>query len=125
VAIPVVACVGFLLLGLLLAALVGPDSGVLPVSAAVALVAVVVFCARCFRGPNESDAPRPWWKMTGAPVWAFTFAALFLVSPLNRLGTPTGADVVSTTASVVVAIAFLASGIVQTRQERTGRSPRA
>ena len=47
--------------------------------ATVALVAAVVVAARTFRGAGESDAPRPWWKMTSTRGSALLLSAFFLI----------------------------------------------
>ncbi|MBT2495683.1 hypothetical protein HCX50_08195 [Microbacterium oxydans] len=45
----------------------------------LALVAAVVVAARTFRGAGESDAPRPWWKMTSTRGSGILLAALFFI----------------------------------------------
>lgn len=125
VATCVVGSVVILLLGLLLAGTVGSNGWAIALVGAVASVALVVFCARTFRGPDETDAPRPWWKMTGAPVWAFTFGALFLVSGPRAVQTPSDPAILAVVTNALIAIAFLVSAIVQTRHQRRERAPGA
>lgn len=45
--------------------------------AVIALVAAVVVAARTFRGVGESDAPRPWWKMTSTRGSGILLSVLF------------------------------------------------
>lgn len=44
----------------------------------LAMTALVVFSARTFRGAQESTAPRPWWRMTAAPLASALLSAAFL-----------------------------------------------
>lgn len=44
----------------------------------VAMAALVVFAARTFRCAGESTAPRPWWRMTAAPLSSALLSAAFL-----------------------------------------------
>ncbi|MFD1713794.1 hypothetical protein ACFSBZ_04855 [Amnibacterium flavum] len=54
--------------------------GLLAGAVAIVLVgtAAVVVCARNFRVEGESDAPRPWWKLTGQPLAGY-FVGLIAV----------------------------------------------
>ena len=45
--------------------------------ALASVVASVVVAARTFRAAAESDAPRPWWKMTGGRGSGVLLSALF------------------------------------------------
>ncbi|MFB8187875.1 hypothetical protein ACFC14_01040 [Microbacterium sp. NPDC055988] len=47
--------------------------------AVVSLIAAVAVAARTFRGREESDAPRPWWKMTSTRAGGIVLSALFLI----------------------------------------------
>lgn len=47
--------------------------------AAVALLSAVAVAARTFRGPAESDAPRPWWKMTSTRGSGILLCVLFFM----------------------------------------------
>ncbi|MGO2643132.1 hypothetical protein [Brevibacterium aurantiacum] len=47
--------------------------------ATVALLVGVVVAARTFRGADESDAPRPWWKMTSTRGSGILLSVLFLI----------------------------------------------
>lgn len=47
--------------------------------AVIALVAAVMVAARTFRGTGESDAPRPWWKMTSTRGSGILLSVLFFV----------------------------------------------
>ncbi len=60
--------------------------------ALLALVALVIFTARVFRGPGEDLGPRPWWRMTFTSGWSWALCAVFavqaVVSFAGSLGTP-------------------------------------
>lgn len=45
--------------------------------AVVALVSAAIVSARTFRGPAESDARRPWWRMTYARRMSIALALFF------------------------------------------------
>ncbi|MGM1017861.1 MAG: hypothetical protein ACQEW8_10025 [Actinomycetota bacterium] len=47
--------------------------------ATVALLSAVAVAARTFRGAEESDAPRPWWKMTSTRGSGILLSVLFFV----------------------------------------------
>lgn len=47
--------------------------------AVVTLLAAVLVAARTFRGAAESDAPRPWWKMTSTRGGGALLGALFFI----------------------------------------------
>lgn len=51
--------------------------------AVIALVAAVVVAARTFRGVGESDAPRPWWKMTSSRGSGILLSVLFFVQGIT------------------------------------------
>ncbi|KJQ55603.1 hypothetical protein [Microbacterium sp. SA39] len=51
--------------------------------AVIALVAAVAVAARTFRGAGESDAPRPWWKMTSSRGSGILLSVLFLVQGIT------------------------------------------
>ncbi|MFJ3473642.1 hypothetical protein ACIPJ1_11945 [Microbacterium maritypicum] len=56
----------------------------------LAVIALVVFTARVFRGPGESMAPRPWWRMTTTALSSAVLSVLFAVQAvvgLFRAGT--------------------------------------
>lgn len=50
--------------------------------ATVTLVAAVVVAARTFRGAAESDAPRPWWKMTNSRGSGILLGVVFLTQSI-------------------------------------------
>lgn len=116
VAVCVVGSVVVFLGGLLLGGATGADDWPLALIGCSAWIALVVFCARTFRGPNETDAPRAWWRMTGTPVWAYAFGALFLTSAFGVVKTTNEAAVLPTVTDVVIAIAFVGSAVAQTRR---------
>lgn len=96
---------------LLLAFLAGTTGAI--VIALIAQVAGLVAFTRLFRARDESDASRPWWKLTGGPTSSFVVGILFLAQAgssavtLTRLG-PVIAIYAAT--QLVIAVAFLASG---------------
>ncbi|MGZ0711336.1 hypothetical protein ACWPKO_23715 (plasmid) [Coraliomargarita sp. W4R53] len=47
--------------------------------AVASLLAAVIVAARTFRGATESDAPRPWWKMTSTRGSGIVLSALFFI----------------------------------------------
>lgn len=51
----------------------------------LAVIALVVFTARAFRGPGESLEPRPWWRMTTTALSSAVFSALFAIQAVTGL----------------------------------------
>ena len=50
----------------------------------VLVLLVVVLAARVFRGATEpGDEPRPWWRMTGAPMAGFVLGTIFGLAGLG------------------------------------------
>lgn len=91
----------------------GPGRGVI-VSGMIALV-VVLWLTRCFRGENESDAPRSWWRMSAHPTAGFVLAGWFLVQGVVTglsvaFDAPPGAGV-SAVVSSVIAVGYLNSSV--------------
>jgi hypothetical protein len=87
------------------------------------VLAFVVVLSRLFRGGNESDEPRSWWRMTAYATAGYVLAGGFL---LQALGTMTSSVVaaapagwVSGVVSLVLALAYLVSAV---RLTATGRS---
>ncbi|RKN67326.1 hypothetical protein D7252_06870 [Microbacterium sp. CGR2] len=76
----------------------------------VAAIGLFALCARFFRGPQESDAPRPWWRVAATARASAILAALFAVMGVtafvNAFATPLGA------ASGFGGIALIASAAV-------------
>lgn len=107
--------------GYALAAIVGttielstyPGWGVVA-SCGIVLVLVLIL-ARLFRGENESDAPRQWWRMTAYPTAGYVLAVWFFVQAIGATTTAmltTGrAGWVSGIVSLAIAIAYLNSAI--------------
>lgn len=86
--------------------------------------AFLVFGVRAFRGPEESDRPRPWWRMTQGPAWgliltlAFGSFAAFTVSSLVReSGSERTIDLVLLVISSMAAIGYLNSSIRSARHQ--------
>lgn len=125
VAVCVVGSVVVFLGGLLFVGATGAADWPLALIVCSASIALVVFCARTFRGPDESDAPRAWWRMTGTPVWAYTFGAIFLVSGPRDVRALTDPAMLAVATQALLAVAFVGSAIAQTRLQRQGRAPRS
>lgn len=72
--------VGAYVVGLLLTLLVAASAGATAsmVFLVMAVCLVVLYLTRTFRGEHESDAPRPWWRMTAAPTSGFVFGTVFI-----------------------------------------------
>ncbi|MGH3690177.1 MAG: hypothetical protein ACRDT7_08490 [Microbacterium sp.] len=51
----------------------------------LAIIALVVFTARVFRGPGETMEPRPWWRMTTTALASGVLSALFAVQAVIGL----------------------------------------
>jgi hypothetical protein len=83
-------------------------------SSGIVLVFVLVL-SRLFRGENESDEPRPWWRMTAYPTAGYVLAGWFLlqaVAAMTSSALAVGpAGWVSGIVSLILAVAFLASAI--------------
>lgn len=82
--------VALLLLCLLVGALCAAVTSLVPLSgAAYGLLVAGLFTVgiyaltRLFRGDQESDAPRPWWRMTGRPTAALLLGLFFLFNGLD------------------------------------------
>lgn len=51
---------------------------------------VLYLAARFFRGTNEPDAPRPWWRTTSSKAWGILISALYsasAIAPILACGT--------------------------------------
>lgn len=51
----------------------------------LAVIALVVFTARVFRGPGESLEPRPWWRMTTTALSSAVLSGLFAIQAVTGL----------------------------------------
>lgn len=51
--------------------------------AVMSVVSAVVVAARTFRGPAESDAHRPWWKMTSTRGSSNLLSVLFFIQGVS------------------------------------------
>lgn len=51
----------------------------------VAVLSVVIWAARTFRGPGESDAARPWWRMTSTRGGGLLLSAAFFTQTATAL----------------------------------------
>lgn len=72
-------------------------------SSGIILLLVLVLC-RLFRGENETDAPRTWWRMTARPPAGYVLACWFGV---NSIGSVTPAIVSDQAAGWVGALVSL------------------
>ncbi|MBT2484416.1 MULTISPECIES: hypothetical protein [unclassified Microbacterium] len=106
---------GFVLAGIILGVLIAVALALVSVLAGyiwwiVAAIGLFALCARFFRGPQESDAPRPWWRVAATARASAILAALFAVMGVtafvNAFATPLGA------ASGFGGIALIASAAV-------------
>src|SRR3954454_14243375 len=53
------------------------------VAGCAVVLALVLILSRLFRGENESDAPRPWWRMTAYPTAGYVLAVWFFVQAIG------------------------------------------
>ena len=92
----------------------------------VSVLAFALVFARLFRGENESDGPRPWWRMTAYPPAGYVLAGWFLLQTVGAISAAgTGpAGLVSAVVSLGLAIAYLVSAIRLTAQASRGSSQR-
>lgn len=112
--------------GYLLAVVVGITLTVVPLAtislelgfawAVTALVAAVVVAARTFRGTGESDAPRPWWKMTSTRGSGILLSVLFFVqgatASIGAFASPSPPLAVTGGAvALIIAILYLNSAV--------------
>lgn len=85
------------------------------------IVVLVVLTARSFRGADESDEPREWWRMTASPTSATVVGVLFLLQAVTTavgLVRGDGAPVVWVGAGVgiVVAAGYFHSAVRRSRR---------
>jgi hypothetical protein len=90
----------------------------------LAVIALVVFTARVFRGPGESMEPRPWWRMTTTALSSTVLSALFAIQAVTGLvragSTPfPSAVVVGALLALAIAGAYAVSATRLTRSQRT------
>ena len=106
-----------LVIGLVIESSTGSGWGVV-VSSWIVLLLVLVL-TRLFRGENESDAPRAWWRMTASPTAGYVLSGLFAFSVIGSIASSAVVlgSWVSGIVSLVIAIAYLNSSI---RLSRTG-----
>lgn len=74
---------------------------------ALIFFAGIYFLSRIFRGANESEAPRPWWKMTGG----LPTAVLMVVLLFPRGGWEQGANLASRSAEMMLMSNLVAYGL--------------
>ena len=78
------------------------------------VVVLVLILTRLFRGENESDAPRQWWRMTAYPTAGYVLAVGFFVQAIGSttaMLTPGYVGWVSGIVSLSLAVAYLNSAI--------------
>jgi hypothetical protein len=88
-------------------------------------VGFLVFGIRAFRGPDELDLPRPWWRMTYSSRWgvalaiAFAIFAAFTVSSLiHDSGSERVVDVLLLAVSSIAAIGYIHSSVRLARRNQ-------
>ena len=54
-------------------------------ASAILVLGLVVLLTRWFRGENESDQPRAWWRMTAYPPAGFVLSAWFFLTGISTL----------------------------------------
>lgn len=98
------------------------------VSSGIILLVVFVL-TRLFRGENESDAPRPWWRTTARPTVGYVLAAWFLLQGIGGMSSSAlgsaSAGWVSAGVSLIIAVAYLNSAIRLTAIDRPRKEVRA
>lgn len=117
-----------IIIGYALAMLVGIAVGTVAllewgVVASVAIVLLVVLVlTRVFRGENESDAPRAWWRMTANAPAGFALSGWFFVQTISSLSIsarqPACAVWLSAVVSLAIAAAYLQCAIRLTADNR-------
>jgi hypothetical protein len=106
-----------LLSGFLIGIVCGPTWGVVATSGLV--LALVWTLTRWFRGENESDEPRSWWRMTARPIAGYVLAGWFL---LQAVGTAVSqAPAVTPAAAFGAVVAMLAAGAYMHSSVRLSR----
>lgn len=100
----------------------------------IAIVGVVLYCTRNFRGDNEEiQPPREWWRMTARPMSGFIFGAFFgatvVTSAYDFLSgnvtlsvSPTLA-IVTFAVTAIITIMFFVSSIRLMRMEKLEQEP--
>jgi hypothetical protein len=108
-----------LLSGFLIGIVCGPTWGVVATSGLV--LALVWTLTRWFRGENESDEPRSWWRMTARPIAGYVLAGWFL---LQAIGTAVAhapavapAAAFGVVVAVIAAVAYTNSSVRLSRQD--------
>jgi len=95
------------------------NEGAAALVAAGLTLALVVFCARRFRGEEESDAPRAWWRLSSTPVTGFVLGVLFAAPSVVAI--PTSPDAAFVGVSILYALiglAFISSSLTLIAQRR-------
>ena len=79
------------------------------------VVVLVLVLTRLFRGENESDAPRRWWRVTAHPTAGYLLAIWFLLQAIGSMTAPMSvfgsARYVSGIVSLIIGAAYLNSAI--------------
>ncbi|MCI0157165.1 hypothetical protein KNO15_10710 [Leifsonia shinshuensis] len=99
--------------GFLIAMGLGPGWGAAAGSALI--VALVIALTRVFRGEDESDEPRRWWRMTARPAAGFVLSGGFAA---QAVGVAASSSVdqtplvwLSVAVSILIAVAYLNSSV--------------
>lgn len=117
-ALTIATCAAAFLTGTVIEVASGSGWGV--AAGVLIMVAGVAWLTRSFRGGDESDAPREWWRMTASPAAGYVLSAWFLLQAIGTALTPASgavtAAVFSAAASGGIAVAYLNSSVRLTAQ---------
>lgn len=106
------------LAGFLIATGFGPAWGAAAGNALI--IALVIASTRVFRGENESDDPRSWWRMTARPAAGFVLSGGFLAQAVGVAASyrldQTPLVWLSAAVSILIAVAYLNSSVRLTAQ---------
>jgi hypothetical protein len=120
-----VACAAALMSGTVASAAAGVAAGVAVTSAVILLGAFLI--SRWFRGGDEDDRARPWWRMTSRPWAGYVLSASFLMqtawSAASASGSEPVAGWIAAGASALLAAAYLASSVRLTRAGLPATAP--
>jgi hypothetical protein len=89
----------------------------------VVFLAAVLLGTRWFRGSEEGDGPRSWWRMTGRPAAGFVLGGILVLTCVSNLaavpegGIPWGIVV----AQVIAGVAYLYSSFRLVRTAKTSK----
>lgn len=104
-------------------------SGFGVVSSSGLVLLLVLILTRLFRGENESDEPRQWWRMTARPTASYLLAGWFLLQVVGSASSalttrPSVGWAVSAIVSLILASGYLISALrlgAMSRQQNAAR----